>query len=351
MHLAPNYSSFTLKQLSTGTEIKLALPASPKLGAPVWSPDGKQFAFTNTSGRSIDLWLGSAATGKIHIVPGVKINGVHFGFTGRSIEWLGDNRTLLVRLIPPGRHSPPVEPSLPAGPHVQESLGHASPAPTFEDLLSTPHDEDLFDYYATTQLAWLDALSGKVTPLGKPGIYTTALPSPDDKHVLTARLHRPYSYQLPALRFPMDAEIWDTKGNLEYKIASLPLAENLPLNGVRAGPRGWEWLSNQNATLTWLEGRAKGHDKILMFSEPFRGSPRQVYLTEHRFRGSQSVAGAQEYSSKTTPATQRIVRTLLDRYRATRRQSASSSSAATRKMPTRTPALPSPGCSPTAIVS
>ena len=56
-------------------------------------------------------------------------------------------------LVPSGRGAPPAEFAIPKGPHVQESLGHAGPAPTFEDLLATPHDEDLFDYYATAQLA------------------------------------------------------------------------------------------------------------------------------------------------------------------------------------------------------
>jgi dipeptidyl aminopeptidase/acylaminoacyl peptidase len=310
MHLAPDFSSFTLQHLSTGSEIKLALPPSPKLGAPAWSPDGKQFAFTNTTPHGIELWIGSSATGKTHVVPGVRINGVRFGLlAGRSIEWLGDNRTLLIRLILSGRGAPPAEPKLPSGPHVQESLGHAGPAPTYEDLLATPHDEDLFDYYATSQLAWLDASSGKVTSVGQPAIYMSAVPSPDDKHILTARLHRPYSFQLPAIRFPEDVEIWDTKGNSEYKVASLPLADNIPLAGVRQGPRAYEWLPDHNATLTWVED-AKGRDKVMLLSEPFRGEPRQIYLTEHRYRGFQPLAGdkalLEDYARNT-----RIVRTLL----------------------------------------
>ena len=86
----------------------------------------------------------------------------------------------------------------PQGPHVQESLGHAGPAPTFEDLLSSPHDEDLFDYYATSQLAYLDSATGKMTPLGKPAIYTLVRPSPDQKHIgWSGYLHKPYSYQFP----------------------------------------------------------------------------------------------------------------------------------------------------------
>src|SRR5581483_5217753 len=137
-----------LKQIATGVETKIATPTGAKLGAPAWSPDGKQFAFSITTARGIELWIGSAITGRVRQVPGIKINGVRFGLSGRSFEWLGDNRTLLVRQIPARRGAPPAEPKLPSGPHVQESLGHGGPAPTYEDLLSTPHDEDLFDYYA-----------------------------------------------------------------------------------------------------------------------------------------------------------------------------------------------------------
>ena len=44
-------------------------------------------------------------------------------------------------------------------------MGNAGPAPTFEDLLATPHDEDLFDYYATSQLIYLDTATGKIDSL------------------------------------------------------------------------------------------------------------------------------------------------------------------------------------------
>src|SRR5579864_9305209 len=53
---------------------------------------------------------------------------------------------------------------------VQESLGKAGPVPTYEDMLKSPHDEDLFEYYATAQLAKVDAATGAITPLGKPGL-------------------------------------------------------------------------------------------------------------------------------------------------------------------------------------
>src|SRR5215472_6913036 len=60
MHLAPYSISFELKHLTDGADIKISTPANAKLGAPVWSPDGKQFAFTNTTGSGIELWLGTS---------------------------------------------------------------------------------------------------------------------------------------------------------------------------------------------------------------------------------------------------------------------------------------------------
>jgi dipeptidyl aminopeptidase/acylaminoacyl peptidase len=301
MHLAPNYISFDLKRLSDGESVKLALPQDAKLGAPVWSPDGKQFAFTNTAGHGIELWIGSTTTGQTRKMEGVRINGVvpAGGANARgAVEWMGDNRTLLVRLIPAGRGMPPAEATVPKGPHAQESLGNSGPAPTYEDLLSNPHDEELFDYYATAQLAYVDSSSGKTTSLAKPGIYTTVRPSPDQNHLLVTYLHKPYSYQLPAGSFPQEVEVWDRGAKVEYKVASLALAEHVPLAGVRTGPRSVEWLPEKSAVLTWAEALDGGNpketvphrDRILALASPFKDQPHEVYKVKERFRGLQPLA-------------------------------------------------------------
>jgi len=39
-------------------------------------------------------------------------------------------------------------------------MGGASPVVTHEDMLQNPHDEDLFEYYATSQLALVDVRHG-----------------------------------------------------------------------------------------------------------------------------------------------------------------------------------------------
>ena len=320
MHLATNYASFSIRRLSDGGEIKVALPKEPKLSEPVWSPDGKQFAFTNTDAHGIELWIGTSSTGATRKLEGVNINGVRPAGNGEgraSVEWLGDNHTLLVRLIPSGRGLPPAEMAVPKGPHVQESLGGAGPAPTFEDLLSTPHDEELFDYYATAQLAYLDSTTGKTSSLSKPGIFTVVRISPDQSHLLVSRLHKPYSYQLPSNSFPQEVEVWDRSGKTEYKVASLPLAEHVPLAGVRTGPRATEWLPEKPATLTWVEALDGGNpketvpnrDRILALASPFRDQPYEVFKTKERFRGMQPLADGKALVEE-FERSKRIVRTL-----------------------------------------
>lgn len=302
MHLAPYYLSFALKRLPDGADIPIAVPKDAKLGAPIWSPDGKQFAFTNTTHHGIELWIGSSGTGDTRKIDGVSINGVRVDRGGsgdfESVSWLGDNRTLIVSLVPTGRGAVPGEPAIPKGPHVQESLGHAGPAPTFEDLLSTPHDEDLFDYYATSQLAYLDVATKKLTAIGNPKIYTTLRPSPDQQHLLVGWLHKPYSYQLPSSDFPREVEVWNREGKSEYKVASLPLADRVPLAGVRTGPRSYQWLPDKSATLAWVEALDGGNpkekvphrDRIVVLGAPFSGQPSQVFATKERYREMQPLA-------------------------------------------------------------
>ncbi len=301
LHLAPYSVSFTMKKLPGGEDVHVVLPSllqhDAKLGAPVWSPDGKQFAFTNTTAHGIDLWIATSATGETRRIAGVSVNAARIG--GAPIQWLGDNRTLIVSMVPAGRGAPPADLTIPKGPHVQESLGSAGPAPTYEDLLSTPHDEDLFDYYVTAQLVYVDAPTGKLAPFGKPGIYTAIQTSPDGKHLLVGRLHKPYSYQLPGSAFPQDVEVWDRNARSEYKLATLPLADHVPLAGVRTGPRSYQWLPDKSATLVWVEALDGGNpkekvphrDKIVALAAPFSAQPSEVFETEQRFRGLQPLAG------------------------------------------------------------
>jgi len=293
-HLPPYNTSYTIKRLSDASEIPVSTPAHAKLGRPLWSPDGTQFAFTDTTDAAIELWIGTTANGQTRRVPGLRLNAV----IGQPVVWLSDNRMLLVRLVPEHRGQPPAESIVPSGPHVQESSGRSGPVVTFEDMLSTPHDEDLFDYYAAAQLAYVDAASGKLTPVGKPEIFEAAEPSPDGQYLLVSQVHRPYSYLHPVFRFPQAIEVWDRAGQKLYQLADLPLADRIPVQGVRTGPRGYEWRADAPASLVWVEALDGGNpkekvphrDRILTLAAPFRSEPREIFQTVERFVGLKELA-------------------------------------------------------------
>jgi dipeptidyl aminopeptidase/acylaminoacyl peptidase len=304
-------ASLSLRKIPEGVEIKVDLPRDPKLGATHWSPDGSHFAFTNSAANSIELWIGDTATGKAHKVEGVHINSVMAGGAGgggggrggfggagagpSDVQWMPDGKSLLVEITKPDRGAPPVDPVIPIGPHVQESLGTASGSATLEDMLQNPHDEDLFEFYGTSQLATVDAASGKMTLVGRPGIIESVRISPDGSYLLVTTVHRPFSYLLAVRSFPKEIEIWDHSGKMVHKVASQPLQERIPLTGVATGPRDIVWKRSDPATLMWAEALDKGdlknqvpfRDRVLALKAPFTSAPVEVFKTEQRFQGIQ----------------------------------------------------------------
>jgi len=296
-------SKLVLWKLPAGTQIPVELPPDAKLSPGRWSPDGSRFAFTNTTAAGIELWIGETATGKTHKAPGVQLNGVMGGAGGgrgggggaSDYQWMPDGKTMLVEMVKPNRGPAPREPLVPAGPHVQESLGGGAPAATYEDMLQNPHDEDLFQYYATSQLATVDLASGVVTPVGKAGIIASAQISPNAQNLLVTTIHKPFSYLHPANSFPKEIEVWDRAGKVLHKVASLPLEDKVPMNGVLTGPRNITWRPSAPATLVWIEAldggdpktTAEYRDHIVALKAPFTGAPIEIVRTEQRAQGLQ----------------------------------------------------------------
>lgn len=290
-HRSPSFVALSLKRISDGVETKIALPPAAHITFPQWSADGKHFAFTNTTPNGIELWIGDSATGKTGKLKSIVVNAAY----GDAYQWMPDSRTLLVQLVPANRAKLAPPPSVPKGPTIQESSGKLAPVRTFEDLLKNAYDEQLFDYYATAQLALVDAVSGKATTLGQPAIYDTVAPAPDGQHLLVARLQHPYSYLYPAEAFPKEVEVWDTKAKVLYKLATLPLQDQVPIDGVPTGPREYVWRATDPATLVWAEALDNGdpkrkvpfRDHILMLKAPFTSAPVELIKTPQRFTNMQ----------------------------------------------------------------
>ncbi|KAG6474818.1 hypothetical protein ZIOFF_064033 [Zingiber officinale] len=114
---------------------------------------------------------------EVHGFPdGAKIN-----FASCSV-WVNDS-TLLVCTIPVSREGPPKKPLVPSGPKIQSNeQKNVVQVRTFQDLLKDEYDEDLFDYYSTTQLV-LASLDGTMKSIGPPAVYTSIDSSPDEKGI------------------------------------------------------------------------------------------------------------------------------------------------------------------------
>jgi len=296
-HNPQRISNMVLKKIADGSEKKVLVPPGFYSSRPSWAPDGKHFYFTYATSNYIALWIGDTSTGGTHSVLGVKINSSLNqggpGGGGGACSWLPDSKTLLCRTIPAGRGALPKPPVVPIGPRIQESYGKAAPVATYEDLLDNEADAKLFDYLATSQLELIDIATSKATPVGKPAIFDEVESAPDGKHILVARVVRPYSYIVPINDFPREVEVWDHAGNVVYKVASLPLAENTPLGGVPTGARNIHWRPNAPATVVWAEALDEGNprkkvparDKVMWTKAPFKDAPAELLRTEQRFSG------------------------------------------------------------------
>ncbi|MCX6550041.1 MAG: prolyl oligopeptidase family serine peptidase [Acidobacteria bacterium] len=274
----------TLKKIADGTETKTVLPAGTRLGPPSFSPDGKWLSFLVYRSNGIELWMADTATAQAKAVTSATINGLG------GCSWLQDSSAQLCHFILTSRSPAPAQPAVPTGPRVQESLGKAAPAATYQDLLTSAHDESLYEYYFTSQLAIVTPAGAK-TPIGKPAIFAQASMSPDGQFVLVARTKRPFSRLIPASEFPQDLEIWNRKGDVVRKIGEQPLGEGVPIGGVAIGPRSLEWQATQPNTVVWAEALDNGNprnkvparDKVLTLKAPFTGEPSEMAKTEFRF--------------------------------------------------------------------
>ena len=119
-------------------------------------------------------------------------------------------------------------------------------------------------------------------------------PAPDGLHIYVSAIHKPYSYVTTYDRFPHEAEVWDISDRSHvhaHTIASLPLADRVPIAGVALGPREFSWRATDPATLVWAEALDGGdwnvnvpaRDKIMLQKAPFSSPAVEVTRIEQRY--------------------------------------------------------------------
>jgi dipeptidyl aminopeptidase/acylaminoacyl peptidase len=293
-------------------------PAQPVTGLPPgariadyeWNRDGRQLALTVVRERGLELWVVDLASATARRLTGPGLNGLF----GEPMVWL-DAETILIRRVPAGRGPAPAASAVPAGPIVQENSGQRAGARTYDGLLGGPHDAALFEYHGACELARV-TLDGTITPLPVRGLLAAVSPSPDGRYILVESIQRPYSYQVPASRFPLRLEVYDRDGRRLRELAALPLHEGTATSAVRPGPRGVIWRADAPATLAWAQdlGRTArqadrktvARDGWFSLAAPFTGEPVELQRFEYRISSVQWGDDTLALVTETWSATRRV---------------------------------------------
>lgn len=284
-------TGLSLKNIATGETFMFAnMPANPAISNVSWSNDEKKIAFTHTVENGIELWMADLETKTAKKLTDAIVNNAYVS----AFEWMPDNQHLMVSSIVENRGPAPQRPRAPKGPVVQETEGAEAASRTYQDLLENSYDEQLFEYYTTVQLKKID-LNGRAIALGKPAIIKGFDLSPDGKYMLVETIQKPFSYLVPASRFPFNYEVWDTNGNMIKLLAEIPLDEVRPkgFDATRKGMRSVNWRADRPATLYWAEANDGGdpslelaeRDIVYAQSAPFNGQPTKMASTSLRYSG------------------------------------------------------------------
>src|SRR5205809_118540 len=121
-HRQPYFVKLTIKNIADGREIPVNFPDGVQLILPSWSADGKYIAVGNTTPTGVELWIIDTKTDKARSLKTVIsqtvdkiVNGTHQQVVQKVIvpihvntafggyDWMPDQRSLLVNLVPKNR--------------------------------------------------------------------------------------------------------------------------------------------------------------------------------------------------------------------------------------------------------
>jgi len=287
-----NYiNNFSLKNIKSNQTFQVTgLPSPLYAGNISWNPAENKIAFTNTTQKGVDLYMIDMATKKA-----MKINKAFLNVVlGSGLTWLND-KTIVYRTVTKPASVAPTKPLMPKGPTIQQNLGKAAPSATYQDLIKSPFDEQLFEFFATSQL--VKNTAGVETPIGKPAIYQRVNISPDKNYMMVETIRKPFSYLVSAFGFPSTVTITDLTGKPVKVIAELPSSEGTPsgYDNTQNVARGFDWRDDEPATIVWAKPLDSGlikknvpfHDAVYALSAPFTGTKKELFKTQTRFRGLQ----------------------------------------------------------------
>lgn len=290
-NFGPSRSSYVtglvLKDIAAGKEFSISgLPQNLRAGSFSWSPDDKKMAFTQTENNAINLYVIDIATRRATKVNKLPVNAT----IGNPFDWYDNNSILYLAATKPASTAPK-KPLAPKGPVIQQNLGKVAASVTYQDLIKSPYDEQLFEFYATSQL--IKNINGLETKIGQPIIYSSYDISPDSKYLLIERIDKPFSYLVTAGGFNSTVYVSDMSGKLISTVDKVPSSELAPsgYDNVLNAPRSHQWVNSLPSTISFIEPLDSGfikkkvddHDALYFLAVPFdRKAAKQILKTPQR---------------------------------------------------------------------
>ena len=286
-----NYiSNLKIRKVTDKTETQISgLPKNTQITFVTWSPNEKKIAFTNTTATGIELWVIDVASAAAQRLTSGNLNAN----LGNPINWMSDNKTLLVKMIPQNRQALiDSKKELPKGPTISVSDGSKSQNRTYPDLLKNKTDETNFETLMTSEL-YKVSITGTVDFFKESDLYAGESFSPDGNYLMLTTIQKPFSYIVPYSRFPLKTVVYDTSGKEVKVINEIPLNEVIPkgFSSVRKGKRSLGWRGDKPAAWAYVialdEGdqavKAAFRDELFSWDAPFMSEPTSLIKTQQRF--------------------------------------------------------------------
>eukprot|EP00514_Thraustochytrium_sp_LLF1b_P010458 CAMPEP_0184559304 /NCGR_PEP_ID=MMETSP0199_2-20130426/46359_1 /TAXON_ID=1112570 /ORGANISM="Thraustochytrium sp., Strain LLF1b" /LENGTH=1234 /DNA_ID=CAMNT_0026956591 /DNA_START=1 /DNA_END=3705 /DNA_ORIENTATION=+ len=200
-----------------------------------WDPSGKRFLFCGkileNGVPKLHLLLATmkqeskSSKVTVHAKP-VVTDRILNAITHRPASFIGDGSHILCYF---GTEDLLLESEVqtPRGPNIKENLStKKAPARTYQRLIASEKDEDLFEKYVQAEVGVLslhvtevpgenergeeEDLTVRYHALSNgPELVHSFSVSPDRRHALVTLIERPYSWALPYSKFPTRVEVWN----------------------------------------------------------------------------------------------------------------------------------------------
>uniref|UniRef100_A0A7S2WS91 Nudix hydrolase domain-containing protein n=1 Tax=Mucochytrium quahogii TaxID=96639 RepID=A0A7S2WS91_9STRA len=189
-----------------------------------WHPAGDRFIFSaKTKQDTLELMMveldpsrpGSQQT---FVAKSIVNDRTFNAFITRPFSFIGDGSYIVSYVAPQNQGPPPADENVPTGPNIKDNTdceGKKKPKPTYTHLISSKHDEELYEYYSTTEVMLISVDGFKRTVLNPGGgmIRSVSL-SPNKERLLVSVTRKPFSWSLKHGQFAERIEVWNLDGQL-----------------------------------------------------------------------------------------------------------------------------------------